>query len=134
MEGGSPGRGAVNSGGRPRTRGTEVRAMLALGRLYLKGLGAPQDYVLAHMWFNLAASRGEMEALKERDTLAAKMTPQQVATAQDRARAWQPGAGGDKPAPATAKRPSTASGPSGCGTAARPGDSGGAGIAGSARL
>ena len=84
------------------------RAMLALGRLYLKGLGAPQDYVLAHMWFNLAASRGEMEALKERDTLAAKMTPQQVATAQDRARAWQPGAGGDKPAPATAKRPSTA--------------------------
>ena len=85
------------------------RAMLALGRLYLKGLGAPQDYVLAHMWFNLAASRGEMEALKERDALAAKMTPQQVATAQDRASAWQPGAGGDEPAPATAKRPSTAS-------------------------
>ena len=44
------------SGARPRTAG-DRRAMLALGRSYLQGLGAPQDYVLAHMWFNLAASR-----------------------------------------------------------------------------
>ena len=83
------------------------RAMLALGRLYLKGLGAPQDYVLAHMWFNLAASRGEMEALKERDALATKMTPQQVATAQERARAWRPGRGG-APETASSARPATA--------------------------
>ena len=67
------------------------RAMLALGRLHLKGLGAPQDYVLAHMWFNLAASRGEMAALKEREGVAAKMTPQQLAAAQERAREWRPG-------------------------------------------
>ena len=67
------------------------RAMLRLGRLYLQGLGAPQDYVLAHMWFNLSASRGEAEALRERDALAAKMTPQQIASAQERARAWRPG-------------------------------------------
>ena len=69
------------------------RAMLALGRLYLQGFGAPQDYVLAHMWFNLAASRGEMEALKEREAVAAKMTPQQVAAAQEQARTWRPGGG-----------------------------------------
>ncbi len=81
------------------------RAMLELGRLYRMGLGAPQDYVLAHMWFNLAASRGEMEALKERDALAAKMTPQQVAAAQDRAREWRPGAGDDRTAPAVVERP-----------------------------
>ena len=61
-------------------------AMLELGRLYLQGLGAPQDYVLAHMWFNLAAARGEREALNEREALAAKMTPEQVATAQKMAR------------------------------------------------
>ena len=67
------------------------RAMLALGRLYMRGVGAPQDYVLAHMWLNLAAGRGEMEAAKERDALAAKMTPRQVASAQERARSWQPG-------------------------------------------
>lgn len=66
------------------------RAMLALGRLYEMGVGAPQNYILAHMWFNLAASRGEMEALAERDALAAKMTPQQVAEAQERALAWRP--------------------------------------------
>ncbi len=69
------------------------RAMLALGRLYLKGLGAPQDYVLAHMWFNLAASRGEMEALKERDALTAKMIPAERAEAQRRAREWRPRGG-----------------------------------------
>ena len=66
------------------------RAMLALGRLYLQGVGALQDYVEAHTWFNLAASRGSMEAAAERDALAAKMTPAQVAAAQARAAAWRP--------------------------------------------
>ena len=46
------------------------RAMLELGRLYLKGLGVPQDYALAHMWFNLVTGRGEVKALQERDALA----------------------------------------------------------------
>ena len=77
-------------------------AMLALGKLYAQGLGAPQDYVEAHKWFNLAASRGETEALKERDALAAKMTPQQVATAQELARSWRPGGGGSAAAAETA--------------------------------
>ena len=66
------------------------RAMLALGRLYLRGVGALQDYVEAHKWFNLAASRGLMEAAAEHDALAAKMTPAQVAAAQERAAAWRP--------------------------------------------
>ena len=67
------------------------RAMLALGRLYLQGLGVIQDYVEAHKWLNLAASRGEAAALNERDALAARMTPAQIATAQARAAAWQYG-------------------------------------------
>ena len=83
-------RAAVNAGDR--------RAMLALGRLFMRGVGAPQDYVQAHMWFNLAAGRGELEAAKERDALAAKMTPQQVASAQERARSWRPGGGERKTA------------------------------------
>ncbi len=74
------------------------RAMLALGRLYMRGLGAPQDYIEAHVWFNLAAARGEMEAAKERDALAEKMTPQQIAVAQERARTWQPSGGKKKQA------------------------------------
>ena len=35
-----------------------ARSMMAIGRLYEKGLGAPQDYIEAHKWFNLAASHG----------------------------------------------------------------------------
>ena len=80
-------RAAANAGDR--------RAMLALGRLYAQGLGAPQDYVEAHKWFNLAASRGEAVAVGERDALAAKMTPEHVMAAQALARSWRPaGVGG----------------------------------------
>ena len=68
----------------------DAKSMLALGRLYVQGLGAPQNYVQAHMWFNLAASRGEAEAVTERDALAARMAPEQVAEAQKQAAAWQP--------------------------------------------
>ena len=68
------------------------RAMLALGRLHVQGLGVLQDYVQAHVWFNLAASRGEAAALDEREAVAAKMTPEQVARAQKLAPAWRPGA------------------------------------------
>ena len=56
------------------------RAMLALGRRYAQGLGVVQDYEETHKWLDLAASRGEAAAVEERDALAARMTPQQVAT------------------------------------------------------
>ena len=69
------------------------RAMLALGRLYLQGLGVLQDYVEAHKWLNLAASRGEEAAVEERDALAEEMTPAQVAEAQALAQAWRPSEG-----------------------------------------
>ena len=32
-----------------------LQAKLRLGEMYREGLGVPQDYVLAYMWFNLAA-------------------------------------------------------------------------------
>ena len=67
------------------------RAMLELGRLYRQGLVVVQDYVEAHKWFNLAASRGEVAALEERDALATQMTPEKIATAQQKASDWQPG-------------------------------------------
>ena len=55
----------------------------------------PQDYVQAHMWFNLAASRlppgtNRDKAVKNRDIVAAKMTPAQIAEAQRLAREWKP--------------------------------------------
>jgi TPR repeat protein len=46
------------------------------------GHGAPQDYVRAYMWFNLAATSGNQEAAHNRDLLAGHMTSEQIAEAQ----------------------------------------------------
>jgi TPR repeat protein len=71
------------------------RAMANLGSMYAKGRGVPQDFIVAHMWFNLAAARapgvGYVESLaKDRDTIAKRMTPAQIAEAQKLAREWKP--------------------------------------------
>jgi TPR repeat protein len=72
-------------------------AQEALGSLYFKGDGVLQDYVQAYMWLNLAAARAEAEyastrdaAIQERNEVAAKMTPEQIAEAQKLAREWKP--------------------------------------------
>ena len=96
------------------------RAMHALGRLYLQGLGVLQDYVEAHKWLNLAASRGEAAALAERDALAEKMTPAQVAQAQALARAWRPRASQVATAAEATSIPAAESAPETAGSAATP--------------
>jgi hypothetical protein len=58
--------------------------------MYDNGNGVPQDYVQAHMWFNLAGVQGDEDATKKRDIVAAKMTPDQIAEAQRLAREWKP--------------------------------------------
>ncbi len=73
----------------------DARAQSNLGLMYVGSLGVPQDYVQAHMWLDLAASRfpsGEDrdKALKERDRVAKKMTPAQISEAQKLAREWKP--------------------------------------------
>ena len=75
------------------------RAMLELGRAYVKGLGAPQDFVEAHKWLNLAAGLGSAEAAAERDALAQEMTVEERAEARKLARAWR---NRKQPAPAVA--------------------------------
>lgn len=62
-------------------------AQCRLGRMYADGRGVPQDYVLAHMWLNLAAAKGDDLAVKIRDELAEKMTPELVGQAHRKARA-----------------------------------------------
>ena len=73
----------------------EASAQYNVGLMYDKGEGVRQDYVQAHLWYNLAASsQKELEkrdrAARNRDRIAAKMTPQQVAEAQRLAREWKP--------------------------------------------
>jgi uncharacterized protein len=65
-------------------------AQYNLGILYAKGRGVPQDYVQAYMWFNLLAEQGDTNATKNRDLVAPRMTPEQIAEAQKLAREWKP--------------------------------------------
>jgi TPR repeat protein len=83
---------------RPLAEHGDPDAQKSLGTMYELGLGVPQDYVLAHMWFNLVAAQAVDEkdrplrqlAAESRDRVAAKMTPAQIAKAQRLAREWKP--------------------------------------------
>jgi TPR repeat protein len=86
-----------------------------VGVMYEIGQGVPQDYVLAHMWFNRAAVQNHIDAIKNRDLVSAKMTPAQIQDAWRQAREWKPSRrnrSGTLPAPGDASpnrpRPSTA--------------------------
>jgi len=50
----------------------------------------PQNFIVAHIWFNLAAAQGLADAGTRRDQIAAKMTPDQIAEAQPMAIEWKP--------------------------------------------
>jgi len=77
---------------RARAEQGDVDAQYNLGVMYLNGQGVPQDYVLAHMWLNLAASRRTGEdresAVRLRDLIAEDLTPDDLSEAQRLAREW----------------------------------------------
>ena len=58
--------------------------------MYAKGQGVPQDYIQAHIWFNLSAAQGNAMARKNRELIAQIMTPAQIAEAERLAREWRP--------------------------------------------
>ncbi len=59
-----------------------------LGLIYSTGQGGEVDLIQAHMWFNLAAMRGSMEAKESRKELSSMMSATEIATAQKAAREW----------------------------------------------
>jgi TPR repeat protein len=65
-------------------------AQIRLGVMYANGTGVRQDSVRAYAWFALAAatSGGDSTdaATKSRDRIAAKMTAEQIAAAEEMAR------------------------------------------------
>ena len=72
---------------RPLAEQGDASAQNNLGFMYVYGKGVLQDYVRAHMWFNIAASSGgSKNSSKSRDNVAKKMTPSQVEKAQKLAR------------------------------------------------
>ena len=74
---------------RTAAKNGDRRAMLALGRAFVKGLGVPQNYVEAHKWFNIAAVQGDTKAVAERNALEKQMTLEERAEARKLARAWR---------------------------------------------
>ena len=53
-----------------------------MGVMYLKGQGVLQDFLRAHMWFNIASSRGHKTANVQLVKLTKELNVDQVATAQ----------------------------------------------------
>ena len=59
-----------------------------LGLMYEFGQGVPKDYIRAHASFSLASSGGVAEGSKNRDIVAKKMTPTEIAEAERLALDW----------------------------------------------
>jgi TPR repeat protein len=77
-------------------------AWLVLGHMYADGRGVPQDDIQAWMWFGISAqTEAALRGLfflsdpkpvdtEDRDEVASRMTPDQIAEAQRLAREWRP--------------------------------------------
>ena len=75
--------------------------LFELGMMYSIGRDVPVDLVSAHKWFNLAAVRGNADAIRLRREIASQMSDVDIATAQRAARDWLR-SNQDAPAPAMA--------------------------------
>jgi uncharacterized protein len=62
--------------------------MFELGMLYSSGREVPADLITAHKWFNLAAMKGNAEAVRLRREIAAEMLDAEIGQAQRAARDW----------------------------------------------
>ena len=57
-----------------------------LGAMYYNGQGVLADFVIAHMWFNIAAANGNEIGTENRDVVAKKMASEDISKAQAMAR------------------------------------------------
>ena len=68
----------------------DADAQVELGLMYGRGLGVPQDYVEAYKWLNLATTYADAEDreryVDQRDSAAARLTPEQRIEGQKRSR------------------------------------------------
>ena len=62
--------------------------LFELGMMYSVGCDVPVDLVAAHKWFNLAAIKGNREAMRLRREIASQMSAPEIAIAQRAARDW----------------------------------------------
>jgi uncharacterized protein len=79
----------LDSNAAPLGEGPSAGDMLfELGMMYSVGRDMPIDLVSAHKWFNLAAAKGNAEAVRLRREIANQMSDAEIAEAQRAARDW----------------------------------------------
>ncbi len=66
------------------------KAQLNLGAMYGGGKGVKRDYVQAYKWLNVCAAKGDQKCVAQRDLVAQKLKPKQLAEAQRLASAFKP--------------------------------------------
>jgi len=64
---------------------TLAYTFIYLGFMYRDGQGVPQNDARAYMWWSVLAAQGEESSRSYRDSIAAKLTPEQLAQGQDMA-------------------------------------------------
>jgi TPR repeat protein len=67
-----------------------AQAQHNLGAMYGSGQGVKRDYIQAYKWLNLCAAKGNAGCVTQRDLIAKKLKPGQIAEAQRLATAFQP--------------------------------------------
>ncbi|HEU4659992.1 MAG TPA: SEL1-like repeat protein [Pseudolabrys sp.] len=65
-----------------------ANACFDLGMKYSVGSTVPVDLIAAHKWFNIAAMRGNKDAIRLRREVATLMSDSEIGLAQRAARDW----------------------------------------------
>ena len=60
-----------------------IESQYILGSMYYSGQGISQDFMKAYVWLSIAAAQGHEKAIKTRDIVRKKLTPQQVAEGRE---------------------------------------------------
>ena len=74
---------------RPLAEQGNPKALNVLGVMFRKGEGVRKNPVRAHMWFSLAAKRGEASAKAGLHEVSRTMTAQQLSQAEEMAKACE---------------------------------------------
>src|ERR1700733_4917969 len=67
-----------------------TQAQHNLGAMYGSGQGVKRDYIQAYKWLNLCAAKGNAGCVTQRDLIAKKLKPAQVAEAQHLSTEFKP--------------------------------------------
>ncbi len=67
----------------------DASAQFNLAVMYYNGQSVPKDEQSAYFWLLLASAQGHQDAVKHRDIVERRLSPEQRATAQASARNWQ---------------------------------------------